>query len=230
MKDPYIQENGTLENKLGIQDYDELNEAEKDIGYVKLLNVEEATSIKCDVSLIKAIHKHIFEDIFEWAGKLRTVPIYKQEVVIPGISLEYSNPKNIEEELKTSLEKLNSYKWKNKTIDEIAKQLTEGLAKIWRVHPFRDGNTRTTLAFATIFAKQHGFEIDMSSMLSDLNRKTDEKTGRIIRPSIRDMFVLAALDEKDYPEPEHLQKVLAVAIYNGSKNKADELIKLVDGR
>ena len=37
MKDPYIQENGTLKNKLGIEEYDDLNKAEKDIGFVKLI-------------------------------------------------------------------------------------------------------------------------------------------------------------------------------------------------
>ena len=37
MKDPYIQENGTLKNKLGITEYKELNNAEKDIGFVKLI-------------------------------------------------------------------------------------------------------------------------------------------------------------------------------------------------
>ena len=39
MKDPYIQANGTLKNKLGIKEYEELNSAEKDIGFVKLLDI-----------------------------------------------------------------------------------------------------------------------------------------------------------------------------------------------
>ena len=42
MKDPYIQENGTLKNKLGIEEYDDLNKAEKDIGFVKLIDVNKA--------------------------------------------------------------------------------------------------------------------------------------------------------------------------------------------
>lgn len=41
MKDPYIQENGTLKNKLGIEEYDDLNKAEKDIGFVKLIDVNK---------------------------------------------------------------------------------------------------------------------------------------------------------------------------------------------
>ena len=42
MKDPYIQENGTLKNKLGITEYKELNNAEKDIGFVKLIDIDTA--------------------------------------------------------------------------------------------------------------------------------------------------------------------------------------------
>ena len=42
MKDPYIQKNGTLKNKLGIEEYNELNAAEKDIGFVKLIDIGEA--------------------------------------------------------------------------------------------------------------------------------------------------------------------------------------------
>lgn len=228
MKDPYVLEDGTLKNLLGITDYEELNNAEKDIGYVKLLNAEEVLKAKCDVNLLKSIHKHIFEDIFEWAGEFRTVPIYKQEIVIPGISLEYTSPKDIEKELNERLDEMNSYDWKNKGIDEITKQFTGYLARIWRVHPFRDGNTRTTLVFANIFAKQHGFEMDMSTMLDNLGRIEDPNTGKITRYSIRDKFVLAALDEKDYPEPEHLESVMKIAIGNGVNNKINSLNKIIE--
>ena len=100
MKDPYVQENGTLKNKLGITEYKRLNEAERDIGFVKLIDIEEEFKEKYDANYLKSIHKHIFEDIFEWAGEFRTVPVYKTEVVIPGLSLEYSAPKNIERRFK----------------------------------------------------------------------------------------------------------------------------------
>ena len=87
-------------------------------------------------------------------------------------------------------------------IDELSQKFTKCLAQIWRVHPFRDGNTRATLTFADIFAKQHGFEMDMGMSLDNLERIVDDETGKIKRFSVRDKFVLAALDEKDYPEPE----------------------------
>ena len=153
MKDPYILEDGTLKNLLGITDYKELKQAETDIGYAKLINAHEEIIEKCDENLLKKIHKHIFEDIFEWAGEYRTVPIEKEEIVIPMLSLQYAMPKDIPAKLEKSMNEINAYNWKEMNLEEITEKFTDCLAKIWRVHPFRDGNTRTTLAFANIFAK-----------------------------------------------------------------------------
>lgn len=228
MKDPYVLKNGTLKNLLGITDYEELKQAEKDIAYVKLINAEEEIKRPCDIRLLKRIHKHIFEDIFEWAGEFRTIPLYKEERVIPGVSLEYAEPQNIEKELTKRLEEMNSINWKGKGIDEITKQFTKELAKLWRIHPFRDGNTRTTLTFAHIFAKQKGFEMDLGTMLDELGRIEDPETGKVKRWSVRDKFVLAALDEKDYPEPEGLENIIKKSIEKGVKEKIESLNEIIE--
>ena len=228
MEDPYVLKNGTLKNLLGITDYEELKQAEKDIAYVKLINAEEEIKRPCDIRLLKRIHKHIFEDIFEWAGEFRTIPLYKEERVIPGVSLEYAEPQNIEKELTKRLEEMNSINWKGKGIDEITKQFTKELAKLWRIHPFRDGNTRTTLTFAHIFAKQKGFEMDLGTMLDELGRIEDPETGKVKRWSVRDKFVLAALDEKDYPEPEGLENIIKKSIEKGVKEKIESLNEIME--
>lgn len=227
MKDPYIQENGTLKNKLGITEYKELNDAEKDIGFVKLIDIGESFKQKYDGEYIRSIHRHIFEDIFDWAGEFRTVPVYKTEIVIPGLSLEYSAPKNIEKDLNVILEELNSTNWSDKNIDEITAQFTDQLARIWRVHPFRDGNTRTTLAFAENYSREHGFPMDIGILLEQLTRLVTPK-GDVKRYSIRDKFVLAALDKKDYPEPEHLQILIKQSILSGIQKEKEKQSKLLD--
>lgn len=112
MNDPYILENGTLKNLLGITDYNELKKAETDIGYIKLISSSDELFEKCDENLLKSIHKYIFQDIFEWAGEYRTVPIEKEEVVIPMLSLQYSMPNEIPSKLKQHINEINSYDWK----------------------------------------------------------------------------------------------------------------------
>ena len=222
MEDPYILENGTLRNKLGITDYQKLKEAECDIGFVKLMTVDSIDTDCNPSTLVKRVHQHIFGDIFDWAGEYRTVPIYKEEVVIPGISLEYGAPREIKKRMDANLTSMYADKWNSNDLDEFSKKLTGYLAKIWRIHPFRDGNTRTTLAFASIFAKQHGFNLDMGRILENLSRRKDDKTGKITRYSIRDKFVLAALDEKDYPEPEALQALMRFALSKAKEEKEEE--------
>lgn len=222
--------NGTLINLLGIQDYDKLKEAETNIGYINLITAQKelASAGKKGTELLKAVHRHIFKDIFEWAGEYRKVPIFKTEVVIPGVSLQYSDPKNIDKDLSTAIGDLEKVEWEGKSIEEKSKLFTKYLAKIWRVHPFRDGNTRTTLAYASVFARQHGFEMDLGSILNELSRKIDPETNQIKEYSVRDRFVLAALDDNCSPEPQYLQYVIEKAMLVGSKNKKAELEDLLN--
>ena len=217
MKDPYVLSNNTLKNKLNITDYEELKQAEADIGFVKLISIQSVQTEKVNIELLKGIHKYIFEDIFEWAGEFRTVPLYKEErFVIPGISLEYGKPEELEESVKKNIASLNSVRWKDKSIDEKAMEFTKRLAKLWKVHPFRDGNTRTILAYAYIYAHEHGFPMDMNVFLKKLSRKKDE-LGNERTYSVRDLFVFATLDE--CPEPERLSGLIKKAILSEMENE-----------
>lgn len=222
MKDPYILENGTLKNLLNITDEKELKKAERDIGFAKLMDIGELSNEKCDVELLKKIHKHIFEDIFDWAGEFRTVPMIKIEEVIPMVSIDYAQPKNIKKDLEIEVKKLEKENWQNKDFDEKIKSITKYASSIWRTHPFRDGNTRTTLAFTQILAKKQGIDLDLGKILNDLGRRYDEN-GKVTRWSVRDRFVLAALDENNYPEPQWLEDTLKSAAITKKQEKEEDL-------
>lgn len=222
MKDPYIQENGTLKNLLGITEYDELNKAEADIGLAKLINLDSVSSKKFDLSLLNKVHNHIFKDIFNWAGEYRTVPLYKEEkYFIPGLSIDYAKPSEIKELLEKSLKDLNAINWKGfKDLDDLVKAFTYELVKIWKIHPYRDGNTRTTLAFASLFAREHGFPMNLGMLLEKLSRKKDEN-GRVVQYSVRDLFVSAAIDAEYVPEPEYLERLIKASIISGRNQKVE---------
>lgn len=227
IKDPYIQENGTLLNKLNITDYTQLNNAEKDITFSKFLNIEKNFAQKFDINYVKSIHKHIFEDIFDWAGEFRNVPIYKEEVVIPGLSLDYTLPNNIENELTKCLEKMNNTDWNNLSIEQKSATFTKYLVEFWKIHPFRDGNTRTTLTFGNQFAKEHGFPLDLAFLLNELPRKYNE-TGKITQYSIRDKFVLASIPKDFSPEPQHLISLIHKSIVSGISKQIENLSNILN--
>ena len=69
--------------------------------------------------------------------------------------------------------------------------------------------------------------MDIGILLDHLTRLVTPK-GDIVRYSIRDKFVLAALDEKDYPEPEHLQALIKQSILAGIKKEKAKQAKLLD--
>lgn len=227
MEDPYILENGTLKNKLNITDYNTLNRAEADIGFAKLISIPSVKTEKVNMELLKRIHQYIFEDIFEWAGEFRTVPLYKEEkYVIPGLSLNYARPEEIEEQVKKNIASLNSVRWNEKTVDEKSIEFAKRLARLWKVHPFRDGNTRTILGYAKIYAQEHGFPMDMSVFIQNLSRRRDEH-GNERTYSVRDFFVFASLDE--YPEPEYLANLIKKAILlEKEKTKQKDKVKATE--
>lgn len=222
MNDPYVYKNGVLKNKLGIKTYEELNAAEADIGFIKLVNVDSIGVSFFDIELIKKIHKHILGDIFDWAGEFRTVPIIKEELVIPGLSVQYSPYKSISKDLHEKITDLNKTAWQDLDLKQIADNFARKVALLWRVHPFRDGNTRTVLSFAYLYAKEHGFPFDIKSFISELNRNYNE-SGQVTKYSIRDKFVLASLDDDQYPEPQYLARVFYIAILKYREKHSEEI-------
>ena len=223
IKDTYLisEDNETLKNKLNITEYDVLNKAEADICFTKLIDIDKFEKNKLDKKLIKDIHTHIFEDIFEWAGEYRTVPIYKGETVLLGYSVPYAECKDIDKLLEKRIKDLNQVDWKKLDCDSLAETFARKLALLWRVHPFRDGNTRTTLSFAYIYAKKKGFPFSIEPFLDSLNRKYGEN-NRIEQYSIRDKFVLASLDDEYNPEVKYLASVFKRAITQNNKNNIVE--------
>lgn len=221
IKDSYVDENGVLINNLGITDNKKLKQAEMDICIPKIITAGKDFSTRFDAEYLKRLHKHIFGDIYPWAGEFRTVPVYKTEKVIPGLSLEYAPPKKIQQELDDKLEALDNIDWDSLSLDEKASRFSRRLALLWRVHPFRDGNTRTMMTFAYLFSRSKGFPLDLSYLMPHLVRQYDKK-GKVLRYNIRDKLVLAALDDKDNPEPQHLTAIIKAAMKSGiEKQKAD---------
>ena len=120
------------------------------------------------------------------------------------------------------MKKLEKENWQNKDFDEKIKSITKYASSIWRTHPFRDGNTRTTLAFTQILAKKQDIDLDLGKILNDLGRRYNEN-GRVTRWSVRDRFVLAALDENNYPEPQWLEDTLKSAAITKKQEKEEDL-------
>ena len=93
MRDPYLYEDvPVLKNLLGLKVADALERAEADITSIKLLIVDGAVQASAfDLPRLLAIHKHIFGNVYDWAGTIRTIPMIKGEHVLGGDTVRYSH-------------------------------------------------------------------------------------------------------------------------------------------
>jgi len=96
--DPYLYPGTSiLKNKLGIREQDKLNTTEADYTFVRLRELQEnPLSGSYDFQHLCAIHKYVFQDVYEWAGKPREIDIFKHETVLSGLSIDYTKHQDIE--------------------------------------------------------------------------------------------------------------------------------------
>ena len=141
-----------LENKLGIKSAPELSEAEERISKKKAVELFENGMLNSleagKFDSLKAIHKYLFEDIYDFAGKLRDVNIAKGNFrFVPLMYLE------------AALENID--KMPQSTFDEIVEKYVE----MNIAHPFREGNGRSTRIWLDcIFKKEIGKVVDWSKV------------------------------------------------------------------
>lgn len=125
------------------------------------------------------------------------INIIKRESILCGQSVWYSNDENIEADLQKAFEALNSIDWKSLDREKFIKSLIPKIAAIWKTHPFREGNTRTTVMLLTMFIEHHGYFVDKELLAASAGY-------------VRNSLVLASFDENS--EYEHLEKILLDAV------------------
>ena len=211
MPDPYLYPNtNVLINKFDIQDAKRLSEVENDLVYIKLFEADDfMQDLSFDTAGLKALHHYLFEDIYDWAGNFRTINIFKIERVIPGKSVEYGDHTQLQRLLDAAFFDLDETRWDELSKEARAKVFSRMFARIWQIHPFREGNTRTVTTFMLGYANRHGIAID-GSLLSKYNAY------------VRESLVMASIGE--YSEYEHLEKIIldAMGDADGSETDATE--------
>lgn len=198
MKDLYLIENSTvLKNLLDITDEKELDLAEAELSRANMMLLYENGFDDFSSGGFCFIHKVLFGDVYEWAGQYRKINIRKRENLLAGQSVWYSNVTEIGNDLDNAFDEINKVNWASLSRENFAKQIARLFPKLWQVHPFREGNTRTTVMMMTFFVEHHGYFFDQNLMA--------ESAGYV-----RDSFVMASLGENsDY---EYLEKILLDAI------------------
>ena len=115
-----------------------------------------------DFNHLKAIHYYLFQDLFYWAGKSRTVAIAKGNLFcLPQYIDSFAN------DIFIKLKKEKYFLKQNK--EQLVNSLADLLADLNALHPFREGNGRTQREFIRYIAGINGYGLDWSLVTSDEN-------------------------------------------------------------
>lgn len=188
-----------LINKLGIRSGKELEKAESALTFIRLAQIKAVAGV-FDYDHLKRMHGFIFGDLYEWAGKERSSDIFKPEKVLGGLSVTYTYPTEISAEARRAISVLHETDWAKLPLEERADGFSKAVAALWKVHPFREGNTRTIITFACEYSDRHGFHMDreLFGEYADFTRKA---------------LVMASIGQ--YSEYEHIARIFADSMERG---------------
>jgi fido (protein-threonine AMPylation protein) len=105
------------------------------------------------------IHKRIFEGVFSHAGKIRDYNISKHEWVLDGASVHYGNALELREMLEYDMQMEREYEYSFSGVAEMIPHLAEFISRLWQIHAFCEGNTRTTAVFLIKYLRFLGFDV-----------------------------------------------------------------------
>jgi cell filamentation protein len=154
-EDPYL-EPGTdvLRNRLGIRDAARLEAVEYELTSIR---AQQGVPVgRLDYAHYKSIHRHLFQDVYSWAGKPRTVNIAKGGS--PFCRVEF-----IDSQMNKLLGELRAEKFlAGLDFPAVAQRAAHYLIEINAIHPFREGNGRTQHTFLALLLERAGFPRDFS--------------------------------------------------------------------
>lgn len=136
------------------------NELECDLVSTRIVELLQEDSFELSIDYLKYVHKYLFQDVYEFAGEFRKVDFSKHERILNNDSVAYGDHKLLEQSLDydITLEKNKSYKKMN--IVDVINNITDFSSRIWQIHPFREGNTRTTALFIEKYLVSLGYNVD----------------------------------------------------------------------
>ncbi len=136
------------------------NELECDLVSTRIVELLQEDRFELSIDYLKYVHKYLFQDVYEFAGEFRKVDFSKCERILNNDSVGYGDYKLLEQSLDydITLEKNKNYKGMN--IVDVINNITDFSSRIWQIHPFREGNTRTTALFIEKYLISLGYNVD----------------------------------------------------------------------
>ncbi len=106
------------------------------------------------------IHRRLFHGIYKEAGKIRNYNITKQEWILNGETVLYASAESLRATLEYDFQQEKQFSYKGLTTTEIIQHIANFVSGLWQIHPFGEGNTRTTAIFLIKYLRTFGFDVN----------------------------------------------------------------------
>ena len=148
-----------LRNKADITNAEDLDAYEGELSTLRSIEIlESPIAGQFDLTHLQRIHLALFQDVYDWAGKIRTVDISR------GNS-RFANVRFIESAANDIFTKLAHENWlKGLDTNTLSKRLAHYLSEINALHPFREGNGRVLRIFISQLSESAGYQLDYSDL------------------------------------------------------------------
>lgn len=117
-------------------------------------------TLSFSVSGLLSVHRRLFRGVFNHAGKLRQVNLTKSEPVLRGDTVRYVSYVDLEPTISYDLAQEKKFNYAGLSREQIVTHLVQFVSNLWQIHPFREGNTRTTAVFTILYLRSLGFEVE----------------------------------------------------------------------
>ena len=107
-----------------------------------------------------SLHGRLFAGIYKHAGKIRDYDITKREWVLRGDTVHYASYYRLVETLAYDFGREKEFSYARATMDGVIRHICQFISGLWQIHPFGEGNTRTTAVFTIKYLRTLGFAVD----------------------------------------------------------------------
>ena len=139
------------------EEFDRTEEADK--VSLRIASILSEKSFTFSPSEYIGIHKKLFSGIYKHAGKIRDYNITKKEWVLDGATVLYGNASELYETLEYDFKEEKKFSYRGLSTDKIIEHLAFFISRLWQIHIFGEGNTRTTAVFFIKYLRSLGYDV-----------------------------------------------------------------------
>ena len=136
------------------------DEAEADRASANIARILASQTLAFNTNGFIALHRRIFEGIFKHAGELRKYDITKKEWILHDDTVNYLNWEDLRRALDYEIEQERAFSYVGLNNDAVVEHVSDFVSRLWQIHPFGEGNTRTTGVFTILYLRSIGFEVN----------------------------------------------------------------------